>query len=722
MSPRIDSLSIPHTYFSAQNTSPAAAPSRPSAWSCAVRHPVRSGGQNLQRFFAMGCFGGGRALSLDVSTEEGWANYKLAVRAWAARPLPVYPEFRARQDIADRIDLWLEANDPGATLDLSNSTLRSLPPLPANLQSLNISNAFDTEGPGQYPKTWPAGLRELNISKNNLSNLPDNLPDTLTSLDAATCSLKRLPKLPRSLEMLHVAGNELDALPDMPPGLRGLDARSNKIRGVSAALPGTLTKLYLSNNPLRVVPRLPDGLTHLHLDGAGLRNLPSLPRELVELSVQDNVLMRLDHVLPSGLKILVASDNPLMELPILPDGLERLSVNSTLVSQLPAVLPANLGYLNISHTQITALSDDLRLAAARPDSPLSLVADELTLVGAGIATTYGVRIASLSLSQAVNAWYGGPDAGRGAAWDRIYRDAQDGLANATVPLWKLLDSLRRTAEHPSEAGDTDQTRPARSEMRTAFKQRVTDLLDAIGSDADLRKTCLEIAHERVDSCHDNISLGFDEMEQAHLAARATKGEFPQDELFAMGQGRLKLLLLDELAIPKGNAVALDVAAETGRRPDQVLDTVEVVLAYRLALAERLDLPTKTKNMLFYTTARVTEQDLAEVEAKVKAAVADDGRVASFMAGWRPWQAELERRHPEEFSPQALDVAKDRLRSGMDAAQEDYDKACEEEGEFSDKALNALAELNGFLPKFDALEEVTFVEARERLTKTYMGMS
>ena len=506
MPSRIDSPSIPGAYFSGENTTsvaPAAAPSLPPARSSGLPRAIRSGGQNLERFFAsMNCFGGGPS-SLDVGTEAGRAHYKLAVRAWAARPPSYVQEFRDRKAIAERIARWLEANDPDALLDLSSSKLKSLPPLPSNLRSLNISDVFHASVPGKYPKTWPAGLRELNISHNNLRKLPDNLPDTLTTLAAASCGLTRLPKLPQSLEKLHVAGNRLDVLPGgMPPGLRVLDASSNNFTGISAGGLGSLTELNLSNNPLGFVPHLPRGLTRLHLDGAELLGLPRLPSGLVELSVKGNMLERFIGALPPGLKILDAGSNPFFkELPGLPDGLERLSINRTSVSALPAAPPANLRYLNISHTQVTQVSDQLFQAVARPHAPLTLVAEGIALAGldaaqanqpaVGTANGYGVGMASLSLSQAVEAWYGAPDARRSEAWDRIYRDSQDGLANATVPLWKVLDSLAGTADHPlPQDGETGAEQAARNDMRTAFKQRVTALLGAIESDQELRKTCL----------------------------------------------------------------------------------------------------------------------------------------------------------------------------------------------------------------------------------------
>jgi hypothetical protein len=186
MPSRIDSPSIPDRYFPTENVVPVVQPvaSHHSAASTSFSRTIRSGSQNLQRFFAsINCFGS-EPLSLDVTTEEGRTNYKLAVRAWAARSASYIQEFQHRKEIAERIDQWLEADDPTMTLDLSNTALKSLPPLPCNLQSLNINNVFDVYSPQKYPKTWPSGLRELDICNNKLKKLPDNLPETLTILDA----------------------------------------------------------------------------------------------------------------------------------------------------------------------------------------------------------------------------------------------------------------------------------------------------------------------------------------------------------------------------------------------------------------------------------------------------------------------------------------------------------------------------------------------------------
>jgi hypothetical protein len=113
------------------------------------------------------------------------------------------------------------------TLNVSNMSLTSLPPLPAN-------------------------LRELNCSFNNLTSLPP-LPEGLEYLDCAFNNLQSLPLLPSTLRTLKCSINEIRQLPDLPPALEELNVSVNKLTTLPF-LPSSLSKLSVERNPL--TPRI----------------------------------------------------------------------------------------------------------------------------------------------------------------------------------------------------------------------------------------------------------------------------------------------------------------------------------------------------------------------------------------------------------------------------------------------------------------------------------
>ena len=114
-------------------------------------------------------------------------------------------------------------------LQLQENFLQTLPELSNTVKYLNVSNNNLT----QLPELLPQRLVYLNVSNNpNLTTLPE-LPDTLEVLIASNCGLATCPALPKTLKYLYLQNNFLKELPDLPPQLEIFYIYNNCIPDVS---------------------------------------------------------------------------------------------------------------------------------------------------------------------------------------------------------------------------------------------------------------------------------------------------------------------------------------------------------------------------------------------------------------------------------------------------------------------------------------------------------
>ena len=129
------------------------------------------------------------------------------------------------------------------------------------------------------PDTLPEGLKELYCSRNQLTSLPDALPEGLKTLHCYCNRLTSLPdNLPR-LKWLYCFRNQLTSLPDnLPEGLIILNCSENQLISLPNNLPVSLETLNSSYNQLTSLPdTLPGGLKELYCSGNPLKYVPFLP-------------------------------------------------------------------------------------------------------------------------------------------------------------------------------------------------------------------------------------------------------------------------------------------------------------------------------------------------------------------------------------------------------------------------------------------------------------
>lgn len=268
------------------------------------------------------------------------------------------------------------------TLDFSNMRIATLPPLPADLKSLIVSNTelrtlaedlprglltldvTDCLGLRALPEDLPQGLQTLYVRQTGLSSLPKNLPEGLQHLYARGTRLSGLPMhLPRGLLKLEVCVPTLRALPEnLPQGLLTLEVSAPTLRALPNNLPQGLLTLDVSDSMLSALPEeMPPGLQHLCVWSTELSALPkNLPQGLLTLKVYASRLSALPKDLPQGLQHLYVSAYWLCALPEdLPWGLQHLYVSAPTLSALPKNLPRDLLTLRVHASELNALPENL---------------------------------------------------------------------------------------------------------------------------------------------------------------------------------------------------------------------------------------------------------------------------------------------------------------------------------------------------------------------------
>ena len=225
-----------------------------------------------------------------------------------------------------RIDAWVAAGNPAATLHLARLNLRDgeLPNLPDTVQKMYLGyNRFTRLPP------LPRDLLRFDCSYSDLVELPPLPPNLLVLVVDQSRQLTQLPELPNTLQHLSCMYCSLTGLPALPASLTYLDC-ANQQRGFGAVVPA---------NGFQELPPLPPGLLTLKCQYVGLRSLPPLPPTLVELSCTGNnvgigIENRLPDLPPTLVRLRCAACN-LSELSPLPNTLQILECGTNYIKVLP---------------------------------------------------------------------------------------------------------------------------------------------------------------------------------------------------------------------------------------------------------------------------------------------------------------------------------------------------------------------------------------------------
>jgi Leucine-rich repeat (LRR) protein len=194
-------------------------------------------------------------------------------------------------------------------------------------------------------------LSYLDISNNNMTVLPNNLPNSIKTLICRSNKLTSISQLPNQLEKLLCSGNLLTQLPTLPSTILELDCYDNRLTNLPT-LPNGLRILYSAANPLSNLPTLPNSLLKLYCYENTLSELPELPNSLQLLHCASNNLIQLP-ILPSNLITLDCSSNSSLScLPSFPSTLTSIYLSQTLIGCI-GNMPSNLKNYNANFIQIS---------------------------------------------------------------------------------------------------------------------------------------------------------------------------------------------------------------------------------------------------------------------------------------------------------------------------------------------------------------------------------
>ncbi|WP_350599826.1 NEL-type E3 ubiquitin ligase domain-containing protein [Pseudomonas sp. 65/3-MNA-CIBAN-0223] len=169
-----------------------------------------------------------------------------------------------------------------------------------------------------------------------------------------------------------------------------------------------------------------------------------------------------------------------------------------------------------------------------------------------------------------------------------------------------------------------------------FKNEVPTWLNKLRTDDKLRLKTFMNAYDATASCHDRVSLTYNQMQELALRFDVINGRFnasPNNVKSALRQ-LFRLELLDKWA-----------EGFISRKPSA--DEVEVFLALREKLGDKLGLPGNTSKMLFENSSDLTEPDYNQALAYVLAKEAQ-GLFDTYLVKSEVMRAVLERKLPVKY--------------------------------------------------------------------------
>ncbi|MGV8917646.1 MAG: NEL-type E3 ubiquitin ligase domain-containing protein [Pseudomonas sp.] len=184
-------------------------------------------------------------------------------------------------------------------------------------------------------------------------------------------------------------------------------------------------------------------------------------------------------------------------------------------------------------------------------------------------------------------------------------------------------------------------------FRGDLSARVWQVLTAVANDLELRLVLNGMAEEPLqmlgnhDTCPDGIRLEFNQMEVQVFTRDALRDVPPAERgptLYRLAQRLFRLHELDNVALQE---------VQARRAAGRAVDEAEVRLAYRIRLAERLDLPRPPGSMLYEQLAAVDAHNLEAAQAQVLRAQ-QGSEFMDYAAQRDFWADYLRESHRDEF--------------------------------------------------------------------------
>ncbi|MBV7515913.1 NEL-type E3 ubiquitin ligase domain-containing protein, partial [Pseudomonas sp. PDM25] len=435
----------------------------------------------------------------------------------------------------------------------------------------------------------------LDLSAMALGEITANFLEAFPNLREVSLENNRLQTLPQTLRLmprlqaLYLSRNVISLSPEAIVALEGFPA---------------LRQLHLSHNPLGRIPdfrRMPT-LRQLNLRNTGLTEWPAgldaLPH-LQGIDLRDNLITRVaDEILNPAEENAAAA---------------RRVFNSAVLDGNP-LTPAALEDYAQAWLRIPPPEDGVPIAI----EPLA-VADPLA-----------------NSNERLQHWMRDLPAGERAA-----RQEQWSLLEGEDPrsqeFFRLLENLRQTGEYRNAYPD--------------LQARVWALMDAAGESEQLRTELFRLAGD-VETCADGAALIFSRLEVKSLISHGLSTQ-ATPELSALAKGLFRLDEVERIAQQDASERIQSISANHALTLEQkvqeilLIDRVEIRLAYRIGLKDRLGLPGQPQQARYIGVADVTATMLDAAEQRV---LALDNSPQEFAATTQRdfWRGFLKHKYADEF--------------------------------------------------------------------------
>lgn len=398
-----------------------------------------------------------------------------------------------------------------------------------------------------------------------------------------------------------------------------------------------LRSLSLSDNQLSQLPQSLERIRWLtHLDLSSNRLLSS-EASLAQLGRMKN------------LRVLHLDFNPnlaqVTDLAAL-EHLEQLTVRGSRIAHWPQGLSGlrRLQLLDLRDNRIetlpaqvfdTAHAQQMIRMHGNPLSSETLkkIATTQQTLGARFGVTpMGARKASLETAAQENQsvqWLAGESASVASSRRKVW-DALRAQPNST-DFFHVLLQLVHTAEF--------------TRVYPHLRQRVWNVVDAAAGNQRLRRSLFNAARSARVSV-DGYSALFSEMEVLVLCAQAreattTGAQALEEQLVSLLKGLFRLHEVESLAL-------VDISARFHTAPMQYDQALEVSLAYRVGLAQRLSLPAQPRTLSNPLSVEVSKSALDKAYQQV-VKIENSGALRDWSMAQTFWIEYLESAHGERFS-------------------------------------------------------------------------
>ncbi|WP_250965634.1 NEL-type E3 ubiquitin ligase domain-containing protein [Pseudomonas sp. CG7] len=415
--------------------------------------------------------------------------------------------------------------------------------------------------------------------------------------------------------------------------LRWLDMSDNRLTTIPAAVGpmNGLTKLLLTNNALSLTPRC-------------IEILQGLTR----------------------LKVLNFENNPLGQLPDFSrmSDLRGLGLKGTGINTWPAGLRGlPLEFVDLRDNQLTDVPDALvnptaadALATARVNGVTFLQGNPLSAATQQRLHDYWAdlwRVHPEWITLRQHGAFGHAATGTAANVQQWLQNLPDGQLAEKRALWQSLASEPQSGEL-FELLNRLATSYQGEEHYADLQLRVWRMLEAASGSTELRRELFELAG--APACEDRAALSFSYLEirlMIHNAKAAASGEEEAATLLRLAKGLFRLDEVERIALQdvqkRRDAIAARSDLTPAQRTRQLrnIEEVEVRLAYRVGLKDRLALPGQPEGGRFIHMGNVTSLMLDDA-AKQVLALDDSPRLLQSIVGREFWIDFLKQQHQPAF--------------------------------------------------------------------------